>query len=107
MASPFPTLTGFMSISPLYLNPDGDTLHVNAQLFNPNNHPVTVFSVINGNGQTFQDSIQLFDDGLHGDGDTADNLYGGSKWLSGLAEDIYMMNLSTNDFTTGTSYCNL
>jgi hypothetical protein len=95
-----------LEISPLYLNSDGDTLHVNAQLFNPDNHTVTVFAVINGNGQTFQDSIQLFDDGLHGDGDTADNIYGGSKWLSGLEENIYTMDLSTNDFSTGTSYCN-
>jgi hypothetical protein len=96
-----------LEIAPLYLHPDGDTLHINAQLFNPGNHSTTVNAMINSDDSAFQDSIQLFDDGLHGDCDAADNLYGGSKWFSGLPENIYTLDLSINDLTTNTFYyCN-
>jgi len=52
----------------------------------------------------FLDSIQLYDDGLHGDGAPNDNIFGGAKWYSGLTEDMYLANLSVRDSIEGTSH---
>ncbi|MBN1998721.1 hypothetical protein JW935_14275 [candidate division KSB1 bacterium] len=64
---------------------------------NPEKHSYSVHALIQGDGTAFQDSVELFDDGLHGDGVAADNLYGGSKALSVSDEAIYGVTLRTTD----------
>jgi polyhydroxybutyrate depolymerase len=91
-----------IDVYPKYLIPQGDTLSVVATVKNLANHQVSIFTMIQGENSTFQDSIQLYDDGMHGDEDPNDNIWGGAKWLSGLAEDIYITNLSSRDITEGT-----
>ena len=71
----------------------GDTFTVSTKLANPEYHPVTVFTLIDGQNYGFQDSIELFDDGLHSDGEPNDKIYANSKWLSGLQEDMYSVEL--------------
>jgi hypothetical protein len=88
-------------VHPSYLSPQGDTLFVNAQVTNPESHPVSVYALIQGNETAFQDSIQLFDDGLHEDGEASDNIWGGAKLLSGLEEDAFTCELLTHDLTVG------
>ena len=91
-----------IDVYPKYIPPQGDTLSVVATVRNDANHQVTVFAMIQGENSAFQDSIQLYDDGLHGDENPNDNIWGGAKWFSGLAEDMYTTNLSTHDITEGT-----
>jgi N-acetylneuraminic acid mutarotase len=91
-----------LEISHLYFPPTGDTLIVNTNLQNQDFHSTDVYSYIQGNGFSFQDSIKLFDDGLHHDGAANDNFYGGTKWLSGLNEDFFEVELKTIDLTKST-----
>ncbi len=86
-----------IEVSPPYISQQGDTLKVNAILNNPENHTANVFAIIQGSESTIKDSIQLFDDGLHGDSEASDNIYGAMKWLSGLNEDMFKVNLRTTD----------
>jgi polyhydroxybutyrate depolymerase len=92
-------------VTPRYLSLAGDSLIINASLNNPENHSVTVNAFIQGVQSALKDSVQLFDDGQHHDGQAADYLFGGSKWLSGLDEDIFEVTLRTTDLdqdiTTG------
>jgi polyhydroxybutyrate depolymerase len=90
-----------------YFNPQGDTLFVKAHLTNPEDHPVSVYAKINGEVVSFSDSLLLYDDGMHGDENPDDNIWGNGKLLSGLEEDIYKVETYTNDFSLGTIYKHL
>jgi len=79
------------------VRPDGDTLRIKAQIANPENHPATVFAIYKGENTSFQDSIQLYDDGQHHDGEASDNVWGGAKWISGIVEDLFEVRLRTRD----------
>ena len=87
-----------------YFSPLVDTLIVSAQLVNPENHPLSVYALIEGDEHSFTDSIQLYDDGLHGDGDASDNLWGRAKSLSELHEDVYRLKVCTHDLAVGTKH---
>jgi polyhydroxybutyrate depolymerase len=93
-----------IDVSPKYIPPQGDTLSVIATVRNDANHQVTIFGMIQGENSAFLDSTQLYDDGLHGDENPNDNIWGAAKWFSGLAEDMYTTNLSTRDITEGTKH---
>jgi hypothetical protein len=93
-----------MEINRRYVSTQGDTVKVNAQLVNPENHPVSVYAHVQGSESTFQDSIELYDDGLHGDGNATDNMWSGNKWFSGLEEDLFIVELFTQDLTEGTTH---
>jgi len=84
---------------PSYITPQGDTLVINANLYNPENHPVNVYANVSGFQSAFTDTIQLYDDGLHNDNLASDNIWGNSKWLNGLARDFYQVSISTHDLT--------
>ncbi|MBL7075457.1 T9SS type A sorting domain-containing protein [candidate division KSB1 bacterium] len=87
-----------MEVYPKYIRPQqGDTLKLIAQISNPENHQVTVHALIQGENSTFQDSLQLFDDGLHNDSLASDNIFGGIKWLDELDEDYFDIKLRTTD----------
>lgn len=93
-----------INVSPSYMPPQGDTLKVTAEVVNLHNHQISVFAMIEAKNSTFQDSIQLYDDGSHGDENPNDNVWGGLKWYTGLIEDMYITNLSTRDSTEGTTH---
>ncbi len=93
-----------MEVYPKYIRPEGDTLLINAHLSNPEEHQVTVYAKISGDEETFLDSIELFDDGLHRDDKASDNLWGGATWLSALLIDMYRVNLSVTDLTAEIHY---
>jgi len=92
------------NISKNYITRSGDSLIVTAQIANPANHPATVYGVINGETSTFQDSVQLFDDGYHYDGKAADDLWGGAIWISGIEEGLFEVKLRTRDLDEGTKH---
>jgi len=90
--------------NPGYISNQGDSLTINALLYNPDNHPVTVNAVINNIQNTFTDSILLYDDGQHNDSLANDNIWGNSVWLSGLNKDIYKISINTFDIAENYSY---
>ncbi len=92
-----------LEVYPSYILPLSDTITVRASISNPENHPVNVFAVIQGEQSLYTDSLQLFDDGLHSDGESNDNLWGNIKWTTGLLEDKFQVDLITYDSTFGTS----
>ena len=87
-----------IDVTPKYLNPQGDSLSVLAEISNPQNHPIDVFALVRNDDSTFQDSIQLFDNG-----NPNDNNWVGSEWFSGLAEEEFVVELSTRDLLANTS----
>jgi polyhydroxybutyrate depolymerase len=90
-----------IEISPFCFDKKEDTLVVNATLSNPHNHPVNVFAIIQGDQSQFIDSLSLFNDGLHHDGDSLDNVWGNTRLVSGLPEDEFTVDLYTCDLTYG------
>jgi polyhydroxybutyrate depolymerase len=91
-----------VEVFPGYVDPQGDTLFVKAHITNPQNHSVSVYAKINGEGVSFSDSLLLYDDGMHFDENPNDNIWGNAKLLSGWEEDIYKVDIYTQDFSLGT-----
>lgn len=87
--------------SPIWSPSQNDTLTISAEMFNPEDHPVMSHVVIKGNQSGFVDTLQLFDDGLHSDSDSADNIWANSRLLAGFPEDEFEVDLFTYDSTYG------
>ena len=86
-----------VEIDPFYNQSLGYPLTVRSRLSNPENHAATVWAIIQGEQSQLVDSLQLFDDGLHGDGGASDNIWGNMKSISGLSADFYKVDLVTHD----------
>ncbi|UCH14917.1 MAG: VCBS repeat-containing protein, partial [Bacteroidales bacterium] len=93
-----------MEISASYVQSLSDTLTVRASVSNPENHAANVIAIIRNEQSVFIDSLQLFDDGLHIDGDSSDNIWGNKISLSGLPEDKYIVELVTHDLISGNAH---
>ncbi len=93
-----------MEFGPFYIQTPDDTLKIVASLSNPEDHQVTLSVVIQGDQFAYLDSLQLFDDGLHSDGDSANNIWGNIKLATGLPEDVYTVDLVTQDLTSGNTH---
>jgi len=66
-----------VSLSSSYINPVSDTLVLNALIQNPYNHNIEAKANIVSIDSAFIDSVLLYDDGNHNDGQAGDNLWGG------------------------------
>jgi hypothetical protein len=97
-----PVWVKIVEFFPKYLIPTGDTLFIKAHIVNTENHSVSVNAKIKGETVSFSDSILLYDDGMHGDENPNDNIWGNKKWLSGLEKDIYNIEIYTHDLSSGT-----
>jgi len=74
-----------------------DTITVKTTVSNPENHSGSTFAVIQGEQFPFTDTLQLFDDGLHSDGNSSDNIWSNTILASELAEDSYTVDLFAYD----------
>ncbi len=90
-----------IEVYPFNVQSLSDTLTISASVNNPENHTANIYAFIHGEQFTFKDSIQLYDDGLHSDGDSSDNIWGNIKLLTGLPEDTYKVYLLTHDLDLG------
>jgi len=86
-----------LEASPFLIQSLNDTLKVRANLSNPENHPANVFAVIQGEQFQFIDTLQLFDDGLHSDGDSSDDVWGNNILSTDFPEDEFFVDLYTHD----------
>ena len=91
-------------VFPGYLDPQGDTLFIKVQIVDEENHSLAVYTKIDGETLPFSDSLLLYDDGLHFDENPNDNLWGNAKWLSGLEEDTYRLDIYLQDISLDTIY---
>ena len=92
-----------IEVSPSYIVPQGDTVFIKAFTANPENHPALVYAKLRGSVMSYSDSIMLYDDGLHFDELPDDNIWGNAILFSNLDEDIFLVDVFTNDLTSGTS----
>jgi len=93
-----------MQCYPRFISDTGDSIILNAHLYNPEQHPATVQAIIHGDQYAFTDSLQLYDDGMHNDSLASDNIWGNTKFLAGLQEDIYTIGISSHDMTEDYQY---
>jgi hypothetical protein len=81
--------------------PDNDTVFVTAQVENPNQQDISVEAVISNADSIITNTLNLFDDGQHGDGEPNDNLWGNFYIPTG--EQSYKISVTTADLTEETS----
>ena len=82
----------------LYIDPNGDPINILGRVINPEGHALTAKAMILRDDGTTKDSVELFDDGLNGDGAAADGIYGGSY---SITEKKYTVGIKTVDQVTG------
>lgn len=91
-------------VSPTHLAAQGDSIHLQARITNPEYHTLTCIAKYEAANDAFQDSVSLYDDGTHGDDQAGDNIWGATMWISGLAEDLFTLHLRTHDQELGTTH---
>jgi hypothetical protein len=87
----------------LYVKPGVDSARVTALVENPNENELSVTMTIRNQDSTITDQLNLFDDGLHGDGDANDNLWGNFYTPIPDNEEQYTVSVTTDDVTEETS----
>jgi len=90
-----------VKVQRLYVSLEGDSLIVTGAIANPESHPVTVYALVEGIATGHSDSVALYDDGRHSDGEAGDSVYGAALMASRLVEDTYNVTLITYDDSLG------
>jgi|GEM_PF-2793155 len=85
-----------------YLRPGLDTVCVTAFLVNPLHHSVALSAVVTDTLGAVRDSLLLHDDGLHGDGNAGDSLWGCAV-RAPSDEGFFNVDVRTDDITQGTN----
>lgn len=85
-----------VSVSSPYVRMGLDSLLILTELKNPMEHSVNLQALITGSENTFADSVHLFDDGDHGDGEAGDGIWG--NFLDPLpVEDDFIVDIAVTD----------
>jgi parallel beta-helix repeat protein len=92
-----------LGIDKSYVEPGLDLIQFTSNLFNPENHTVNIFSRITSIDSSVTDSIELYDDGNHNDGQADDGLYGGM--LDPVMEEhTFHLGIGIKDNNVGSYY---
>jgi hypothetical protein len=91
-----------VKVQPVYVKPEDAEITLTAEVENPNSHMLSVYAKIESQDKMPVDSIALFDDGGHGDGDPGDGTWG-ALWTVPSDESIFKASVSTEDTAAGTS----
>jgi hypothetical protein len=89
-------------VNPHYGVPGTDTITLTAQVINPNDHNLYVNALITSADSTITDTVFLFDDGNHNDGNPGDGTWG-ALWPAPDMKTIFAADVTTEDLTAGTS----
>ena len=81
-----------------------DTLNVVAEIINPEKQDIEVNSIIESFDQSVIDSIPMFDDGMHQEGNAGDGIYG-AIWPIPAGEFHYNIHISA--FSIDSGYYNI
>jgi polyhydroxybutyrate depolymerase len=87
-----------ISAKPTCVRPGEDSMTITGRIRNPEGHPVFLFAQLVGTETGQTDSVQLLDDGQHGDGAPSDGEWGAVQSTEGLAEDLFRVTLITHDY---------
>ncbi len=102
-AQPFTVPLSF-SLRDRFIYPVTGTLHFTASILQYQQTNIRAFSKFYDSDSSMQDSVELFDDGQHGDGSAGDGLYGGS-FQTNLEETFTScLVIQNNDEQTRTEY---
>ena len=85
-------------VSPKYIPLKGDTIKIISEILNPESSRFDVHAYVEGVQSDFTDSLQLFDDGLHGDLAPSDNVYANYILPPNLEEDFFNILIRATDF---------
>ena len=64
-----------LDIQPRFVNISNDSILLTASVINPGQHNVQVKALILGSNSSYRDSLQLYDDGTHGDDESQDDIH--------------------------------
>ena len=88
------------NINNIYQVPGTDSVIVTSEVYNPDDHIISVQAIFNSFDGSIIDTITLYDDGLHNDGTAGDDIFGG-KWGIPDGERNYHISILTNSITSG------
>jgi len=91
-----------LTIDKPYVAPGLDELILNAVVRNPNDVSISLFAEIESPNETIIDSVELFDDGMHNNGISGDDVYGAS-WIVPEGERTYEIDLRVTNISTSES----
>lgn len=89
-----------ITLSSPFMRMNEDTLIVNTEFVNPNNHNFSSDAIIMSIDNAYNDSIPLFDDGNHGDGLAGDGIWG-NYILPMSIENEFLVGFITTDLVSG------
>jgi hypothetical protein len=90
-----------LKISKTFVKPDIDSVLVTASVGNPDGHDLSVTADMQTLDDEFVESVNLLDDGMHGDGEANDDIWG--AYYTPGNEHTLKVSLTINDDTEGTS----
>lgn len=84
-----------------FVRPGVDTVSMKTILFNRLNHQSKISAILTDTSGAIRDSAILFNDGLHGDGNAGDSVWG-CRFLAPADENMFAVTIRTDDITNGT-----
>ena len=93
-----------VSLNSAFMQANVDTLILNTEFLNPNNHNFSSNAIIKSTNGTYEDSIALYDDGNHRDLHAGDGIWG-NYIIPVSIENEFMVDISTVDLYSGEYFC--
>lgn len=82
-----------------------DSLHIKTEVVNPENREITVNAIVESFDHSIADTLSMYDDGNHNDGEADDGIYG-SFWNGTSDENFYNIHIETISVESGNSDIN-
>ncbi len=92
-------LVDHVSVNKCYVTPGSGSICITAKMNDPAG--VTLSAMIESSDQTCTDSLQLFDDGNHNDGNAGDSIYS-NTWQAGPEEKFFYVDLKVKQVSSET-----
>jgi hypothetical protein len=89
-------------VHPSYISSGTEVVTLTVKVENPNENAVAVKALITSMDSTVSETVSLFDDGNHNDGNAGDGTWG-ALWPAPDMKAIFSADLQTEDLDTGTS----
>jgi len=89
----------YAHLSQKYVDPDNDSLSVQTDLVNKLNADITAYATFKSTDGVVNDSVLLYDDGLHDDEGTQDGIYG--TYISVDSENEFILGISSVNSDNG------
>jgi type IX secretion system substrate protein len=88
-----------INLSSKYIRINTDTLGITSDILNPDSLNLQIYARIQSINNTFVDSVLMYNDGNHDDGQANDTIWGG-YFGPVSTEDMYKLNIIVKDFST-------